>query len=544
MRLTGGEALVKQLHREGVRVVFGLPGVQLYGAMAALRDEKDMRFILTRHEQATTYMADGYARAGGGIGAALVVPGPGVLNAGAGLSTAYSCSSPVLLVAGQVPRRYLGKDVGVLHEINEQLDVVKPVTKWRKRVLEVAEIPAAVQEAVRQLKTGRPRPVHLEIPPDTLEEEGEAELLPPVSVARAAAPDADIERAARLLLGAERPVMYAGGGVHASGAHEVLVAVAEYLQAGVVQSAEGKGAASDESDLSLGAALWPKNPLRDYLDAADLVFVVGSRCAVAAFQPAQKIVQLDVDADEIGRNHPVAIGLAGDARATLERLLERLRTEAPPRPSRKTERERLREALAALDTQEPNHSILTSLRSGTPEDAIVIAGMTQIGYYSRPFWPVYRPRTYLTSSYSGNLGFEVPTALGAKMARPERAVVCITGDGGFMYNSQELSTAVREKINAVIVLFNDNAYGNVARDLDESWGGSHGAAVVNPDFMKLADAYGVVGMRAAKPTEVGDLVRKAVTLDRPVLIEVQVGRMSRPVFFAPMKPPEKYQKKQ
>jgi acetolactate synthase I/II/III large subunit len=544
MRLTGGEALVKQLHREGVRVVFGLPGVQLYGAMAALRDEKDMRFILTRHEQATTYMADGYARAGGGIGAALVVPGPGVLNAGAGLSTAYSCSSPVLLVAGQVPRRYLGKDVGVLHEINEQLDVVKPVTKWRKRVLEVAEIPAAVQEAVRQLKTGRPRPVHLEIPPDTLEEEGEAELLPPVSVARAAAPAADIERAARLLLSAERPVIYAGGGVHASGAHEVLVAVAEYLQAGIVQSAEGKGAASDQSDLSLGAALWPKNPLRDYLDAADLVFVVGSRCAVAAFQPAQKIVQLDVDADEIGRNHPVAIGLAGDARATLERLLERLRTEAPPRPSRKTERERLREALAALDTQEPNHSILTSLRSGTPEDAIVIAGMTQIGYYSRPFWPVYRPRTYLTSSYSGNLGFEVPTALGAKMARPERAVVCITGDGGFMYNSQELSTAVREKINAVIVLFNDNAYGNVARDLDESWGGSHGAAVVNPDFMKLADAYGVVGMRAAKPTEVGDLVRKAVTLDRPVLIEVQVGRMSRPVFFAPMKPPEKYQKKQ
>ena len=148
-RMTGGEALAKQLHREGVRVVFGLPGVQLYGAMAALRDEKDIRFILTRHEQATTYMADGYARAGGGFGVALVVPGPGVLNAGAGLSTAYSCSSPVFLVAGQVPRRYLGKDVGVLHEINEQLDIVTPITKWRKRVLEVHEIPGAVNEAVR-----------------------------------------------------------------------------------------------------------------------------------------------------------------------------------------------------------------------------------------------------------------------------------------------------------------------------------------------------------------------------------------------------------
>ena len=184
-----------------------------------------------------------------------------------------------------MPRRYLGKDVGVLHEINEQLDVVKPVTKWRKRVLEVAEIPAAVQEAFRQLKTGRPRPVHLEIPPDTLEEEGEAELLPPVTVARTAAPDADIERAARVLLDATRPIIYAGGGVHASGAHEALTAVAEYIQAGVVQSAEGKGSVSDQSDLALGAALWPKNPLRDYLDAADTIFVVGSRCAVAGFQP-------------------------------------------------------------------------------------------------------------------------------------------------------------------------------------------------------------------------------------------------------------------
>jgi acetolactate synthase-1/2/3 large subunit len=542
-RMTGGEALAKQLQREGVRVVFGLPGVQLYGAMAALRDEKDIRFVLTRHEQATTYMADGYARAGGGIGVALVVPGPGVLNAGAGLSTAYSCSSPVFLVAGQVPKRYLGKDVGVLHEINEQLDVVKPITKWRQRVLEVSEIPAAVHEAFRQLKTGRPRPVHLEIPPDTLEDEGEAELLPPVTVERTAAPDADIERAARVLLGGSRPLIYAGGGVHASGAHEVLVAVAEYLQAGIVQSAEGKGAVSDHSDLSLGAALWPKNPLREYLDAADVVLVVGSRCALAAFPPHQKIVQIDVDGGEIGRNHPTAAGLVGDARATLERLLERLRTDAPPKPTRKTERERLREALTALDTQEPNHSILKAVRAGTPEDAIVIAGMTQIGYYSRPFWPVYRPRTYLTSSYSGNLGFEVPTALGAKVARPDRAVVCITGDGGFMYNSQELSTAAREKINAVIVLFNDNAYGNVARDLDESWGGSHGASVTNPDFMKLADAYGVVGLRAAKPTDVGDLVRKAVTMDRPVLIEVPVGRMARPAFFAPMKAPEKYQKR-
>ena len=542
MRLTGGEALAKQLHREGVRVVFGLPGVQLYGAMAGLRDEKDIRFIATRHEQATSYMADGYARAGGTFGTALVVPGPGLLNAAAGLSTAYSCSSPVLMIAGQVPKRYIGKNVGVLHEVNDQMEAIACITKWRRRVLEVAEVPAAVREAVYQLKTGRPRPVEIEIPPDTLEEEAEVELLPPREVARTAANEAEITTAARMLLAAARPILYAGGGVHASGAHEAVVAVADYLQAGVVQSAEGKGALSDDSDLSLGTALWPANPLRKYLDAADVILVVGSRVAIAAFKPEQQVIQIDVDGDEIGRNHGKTFGLVGDARATLERLLERLRASAAPRTSRKAEREALRNELAALDTQEPNASIMRSLRAGVPEDAIVIAGMTQIGYYSRPFWPVYRPRTYLTSSYSGNLGFEYPTALGAKVARPDRVVVAICGDGGFMYNVQELSTAVRHKINVVCVVFNDNAFGNVSRDLDESWGGTFGAELHNPDFMKLADAFGVAGMRAKQPTQVGDLVRQAVKMDHPVLIEVPVGRMARPAFFAPLKSPAKYQK--
>src|SRR5881394_3481067 len=172
-RMTGGEALVKQLHREGVRVVFGLPGVQLYGVMAALREEPGIRFITTRHEQATSYMADGYARAGGAFGTALVVPGPGLLNAAAGLATAYSASSPVLMLCGQVPKRNIGRDVGVLHEVNDQMQAIAPVTKWRRRVLEVGDVPGAVRAAVRQLKTGRPHPVHLEFPPDVLEEDGD-----------------------------------------------------------------------------------------------------------------------------------------------------------------------------------------------------------------------------------------------------------------------------------------------------------------------------------------------------------------------------------
>ena len=541
-RMTGGEALVKQLYREGVRVVFGLPGVQLYGVMAALRDEPGIRFVVTRHEQATSYMADGYARAGGTFGTALVVPGPGLLNAMAGLSTAYAASSPVLMLSGQVPKAQIGRNIGVLHEVNDQLDVVAPVTKWRKRVLEVGEVARAAHAAVEQLRTGRPRPVELEMPPDTMEEEGEVELLEPGAAARPAAPKADIDRAAAMLLEAKSPVVFAGGGVHASGAHDVLAAVAEYLQAGVIQSAEGKGALSDASDLSLGAAMWPQSALKKHFEAADVILVVGSRLALAGPRAEQQVIQLDVDPDEIGRNHKKTFGLLGDARATLAELLERLRAGAPPRPSRKAEREALRTQIAATMTQEPNASILKSLRAGTPEDAIVIAGMTQIGYYSRPYWPVYRPRTYLTSSYSGNLGYEYPTALGAKVACPKRAVVAICGDGGFLYNAQELATAVLHKINVVAVVFNDSAFGNVARDLDEAWGGSYAASLHNPDFMKLAEAYGVAGMRAKSPTDVGGLVGDAIQLDRPALIEVPVGRMARPPFFAPLRAPAKYKR--
>ena len=537
--MTGGEALVRSLYQEGVRVVFGLPGVQLYGVMAALRDEPRIRFVNTRHEQATSFMADGYARAGGSFGTALVVPGPGLLNAMSGLSTAYSASSPVLMISGQVPRDSTGKDVGLLHEVNDQQECIRPVTKWRRRVLQVADVPAAVREAVIQLRSGRPRPVEIEMPPETMEDEGLVELLPPVEVRPQVPSGRDLDRAVEALLAARRPLIYAGGGVHLSGAHEALGQVAEHLQAGVAQSAEGKGAVSDHNSLSLGAALWRESALRAHVQEADVVLAVGSRLAQVTFKPGTRIVQIDADEQEIGRNHKDTLGLVGDARATLEALLERLRAAAAPRTSRKAEHEALRARTAAENTMEPNASIIKSLRAGAPENTILVAGMTQIGYYSRPFWPVYEPRTYLSSSYSGNLGYAYPVALGAKVARPDRPVVSVSGDGGFLFNAQELSTAARHRINVVAVVFNDSSYGNVARDLDESWGGQYGAELQNPDFMKLADAFGVAGLRAKAPTEVGRLVREAIELDRPALVEVPVGRMNRPAFFTPRRDPVK-----
>jgi acetolactate synthase I/II/III large subunit len=486
--MTGGEALVRSLKANGVRVIFGLPGVQLYGVMAALRDEPSIRFINTRNEQATTYMADGYARSSGEVGVAFVVPGQGILNASTGLSTAFAASSPVLLIAGQVPRSQIDKKMGLLHEIHDQQAVIATITKWRQRATEVEEVPTMVRDAFAQLLSGRPRPVEIEMPPETMEDDGEAELLGPASFGRQAAPERDIDQAAEAILAADRIMIYAGGGAVSSSAGEALAALAEHLQAGIAASPEGKGIIDERSELSLGSGVFPTSALNAYVATCDVVLAVGTRLVRAPISPDQRVIHLDVDPDEMGRQHRNTMPLVGDARLTLEKLLERVRSDSQPRESRSAERATIRDAVNAADTREPNSSITKSLRAGTPEDAIVIAGMTQIGYYSRTFWPVYGPRTYLTSSYSGNLGFEWPTALGAKVANPDRPVVAIVGDGGFLYNANEMATAVQHGINAVAVVFNDGAYGNVARDLDEEWGGSYGADLQNPDFVQLADA--------------------------------------------------------
>ena len=244
VKMTGGQALAKSLYREGVRVIFGLPGVQLYHMMDGLYDEPGIRFITVRHEQATAYMADGYARASGEVGTALVVPGPGLLNASSAMSTAYSASSPVLMVSGQIERDEIGGDRGMLHEVNDQLDSIGPVTKWAHRIMDPAEVPEAVHQAFHHLKNGRPRPVEIEIPPETLAQEADVELLEPEAPRRTGAKKEQIDAAVAALASASNPLIWAGGGVISSEASEALTKLAEHLQAPVVMPAEGKGAIS------------------------------------------------------------------------------------------------------------------------------------------------------------------------------------------------------------------------------------------------------------------------------------------------------------
>ena len=521
---------MKSLYREGIRVIFGLPGVQLYHAMDALYDEPGIRFITTRHEQATAYMADGFSRAGGGIGTALMVPGPGLLNAAAAIGTAYSASSPILVLSGQIERDLIGVNRGMLHEVDDQIDCIKPITKWTKRILDPAEVPEAVHEAFFNLKTGRPRPVEIEIPPETLAEMGNVELLEPEEYPRPVGSAQQLQEAAQVLSQATAPLIWAGGGVISSGASDALLKVAEHLQAPVITTAEGKGAISDHHHLALGALRLRDDPLGESQYGHDVVLAVGTRIATPHYLNGQRVIQIDIDPEELGRNYENTMGIQGDARDSLEGLYNALSAAAPARPENREGINRLKETRAESAIRvEPQDSLIASVRAAMPEDGILISGMTQLGYYSRAYFPVYEPRSFLTSSYFGNLGYAYPTALGAKVAQPDKAVVALSGDGGFLFNSQELATAVQHGINAVVVVFNDNAYGNVLRDQENRFSGrTIGAELHNPDFVKLAEAYGARGVRANGPDELESSIKEALAIEAPTLIEIPVGKMPSP----------------
>ena len=529
--MTGGQALMRSLYLEGVRVIFGLPGVQLYHALDALNDVPGIRFITTRHEQATTYMADGYARAGGGVGTALMVPGPGLLNASAGLSTAYSASSPVLVVCGQIERDLIGMDRGMLHEVNDQQDTIRPITKYVERIMTPDAAPGAVHEAFRQLTTGRPRPVEIEMPPETMADSASVSLMEAEGYPRVSAPPERVAEAARLLREARRPLIWVGGGVIASEASEDLVRLAERLQAPVVTTAEGKGAISDRHPLALGSLRLRNDPVAKDEPNFDIILSVGTRMAFPAWLGGQKVVQIDIDPEELGRNWDNTYGVAGDARTVMAQIdAELSSTMTEERPSFAADAAALRAHRAATALRpEPQESLLAAVRAAVPEDGILVSGMTQMGYYARAFWPTYEPRTFITSSYSGNLGYAYPTALGAKVAQPDRPVVALCGDGGFLFNSQELATAVQHGINVVAVVFNDNAFGNVLRDqVNRFEGRVVGAELHNPDFVKLAEAYGARGVRVQGPEALESAIREALAVDAPSLIEVPVQMMPTP----------------
>ena len=527
-KLTGGQALVQSILKHGIEVVFGLPGVQLDWAFDALYEQQDkIKVYHTRHEQATSYMADGYARTTGKVGACMVVPGPGLLNAMAGLSTAYATCSPVLCMSGQIQSDLIEVGRGVLHEIPNQLEMVRSVTKWSGRAMTPEEVPGIVTEAFRQLRTGRARPVEIEIPPDVLQAVGDVQLLEPVETARPGADPDLVEEAAKALGAAKRPIIFVGGGIAAANAADELRELAEMLQAPVIMSANGKGALSSRHYLGhnslAGMELLPK---------ADVVFVVGTRFAqpaVATWGPnsQQTVIQMDIDPDEIGRNYQPNIGIIADAKLGLSDLIKRVGTHNRKRDSIEDEMAQLKEAIDDKFYEvQPQAAFATVIREELPDDGIAVAESTQVGYWMHNAFPVYKPRTYISSGYQGTLGYGFATALGAQVGNPDKKVVSVNGDGGFMFNVQELSTMAMHHINLVAIVFSDNAYGNVKRIQQQSFSGRTIASTLhNPDFSKLADLFGVVGMRATSPDDLRTVLRSAFKMNEPVLIEVPVGEM-------------------
>lgn len=524
-KMSGGDALISSLEREGVEVIFGLPGVQMYGVVDALRRNKNIKMIVPRHEQATSYMADGYARASRGIGVAMVVPGPGLYNAAAGLSTAYSSNSRVLMIAGQIPRATIGKDMGGLHEVNDQLETIKPVTKFQKRLLRPHEIPEGVSEAFSHLKNGRPRPVEIEMPPETMVESEDVQLLESSVFQRTQPAESSISEAVRMILEAKNPVIYAGTGVIRSEAEDELKAFTELTNIPVVTSAAGKGVISDEHPHSLGSGLTGEGQIKNYLEKSDLIIILGSRFAIRypAAENTKKI-HVEIDESEIGKFHEDALPVIGDAKVSINKITEGIKSMGGTNLNSPADQvKKIREILdSGKEGLHPQHEILNSLREGMPQETISVWDMTQMGYYSRAAFKTYNTSTYFDSGYSGNLGWAFPAAIGAKVAKPETPVVSISGDGGFMYNVQELSTAVKYGINVIAIVFNDGYYGNVRRDLELDWGGDYETSFVNPEFAKMAETYGAKGIYVEDPTKVNQAIEEGIAAKKPTLIEVNM----------------------
>jgi acetolactate synthase I/II/III large subunit len=538
--MTGGEAIVSGLVAHGVDTVFGLPGAQIYGLFDAFQ-QAQLKVIGARHEQACGYMAYGYARSTGRVGVFSVVPGPGVLNAGAALLTAFGSNEPVLCLTGQVPTAFLGKGRGHLHEMPDQLATLRTFVKWAERIEYPDVAPAMVSRAFQEMLSGRRGPVSLEMPWDVFTQRTEVGPSRPFDLFPPPQPDPDhIKSAAALIAASRTPMIFVGSG--AIDAREAILELAELIDAPVVAFRSGRGIVSNAHELGLTMAaayrLWPKT---------DLMIGIGTRLELPTmtrwpYRPdGLKSVRIDIDPPEMRRYTP-DVAVVADAKAGTCDLLAAVRRAGYKKTSGR--RAAIREAGAAAHEEiqkvQPQMAYLNILREVLPHNAIVTDELSQVGFASWYGFPIFEPRTFITSGYQGTLGSGFPTALGAKVAHPDRPVVAITGDGGFMFGVQELATAVQFKIGVVTLVFNNNAYGNVRRDQRQRFDGRVVAAdLVNPDFVKLAESFGVAAARVTSPDHFRPALEKALADGGPYVIAIEVPRDSEVTpwtFIHPAKP--------
>ena len=531
-QLTGGQAIVQSLIANGVDTVFCLPGAQLDPLFDAFYEQKDkIKLIHTRHEQGAAYMALGYAKTTGKVGVCNVVPGPGAYNAGAALLTAMGANMPVLCICGQIPSPFIEKGFGFLHEIPDQMGTMAAASKWQGRADSASDAPGAIRDAFRAMMTGRRGPAFLEMAPDIMAKPDEVEILPGETAFDVLEPDSDlVEQAAALLGNAENPAIFVGGGIW--GAEESLKALADTLEAPVVMSDAGLGAIDwrDPKAQSMvgGSQLWAE---------ADVILAVGTRLHTPKFSwkydKPKTLIRIDADADQATKPWAADLTLNAEAVPALAALADRAGRHNRSRESRDEEYAALKQSVTdRLAEGLPESTAYgNAIRRALPDDGIACFGVTQMGFYSWWGFPTYQPRSIIHPGYQGTLGYGFPTALGAKVAFPDREVVCVTGDGGFMFGASELATAAHHGINTVTVVMNDGAFGNVKRNQKTRYDERYIASdLTNPDFLKLAEAYGVYGRRVDNAGDLEEAITDAFAAKAPALIDVTVGE------FAPWQP--------
>ncbi|MEM3703149.1 MAG: biosynthetic-type acetolactate synthase large subunit [Candidatus Bathyarchaeia archaeon] len=535
--MTGARALVKALEKQKVKVIFGIPGGALLDVYDAFFNS-DIRHILMRHEQCAAHAADGYARASGMVGICMATSGPGATNLVTGIATAYMDSSPLVAFTGQVPRNLIGRDAFQEADI---IGITTPITKHNFQVMSPIEIPKTVKEAFYIANSGRPGPVLIDIPKDVQRESAEMDFeddirIPGYRITYNPHP-LQIKRAVELLDNAERPMIIAGGGVIASNASKELLSVAELLLAPVATTLMGKGSIPENHPLATGlVGMHGTVASNRLIQEADVVLAVGMRFSdrttgkMDEFCPSAKIIHIDVDAAEIGKNVRADVPIVADAKKALSEIYSALCKKINKKDRSawmmklKEFKEEFEERANCKNAPKPP-KLMAEIRSMLPENAIVTTEVGQNQMWAALYLETYRPRTFISSGGLGTMGFGFPAALGAKVACPEVPVVDIAGDGSFIMTEQDLATSVLEEIPVIVVVLNNSVLGMVAQWQRLFYGRRYVAVNLGkaPDFVKLAEAYGAQGFRAQSIEDFSSAFKEALRSDITTVIDVPIS---------------------
>src|SRR5213593_3639912 len=554
--LSGAQILCRTLVDAGVDVMFGYPGGAIMPFYDALHGHAGLRHILVRHEQAAAHAADGYARASNRVGVCVATSGPGATNLVTGLATAHMDGSPVLAITGQVSRPMLGRDA---FQETDVVGVTAPVTKHNALVRDVAELADVVREAMAIAVEGRPGPVLVDVPKDVQNQKAEYEsraIRPAKAPREAGRPlnDDALREIARLIASAERPLMMIGRGIIVSGAYAEVVALAERTGMPVITTLLGISAFPQAHALHLGMpGMHGEVHVNKAIQAADVIVGIGLRFDdrvtgnTATFAPRAKIVHIDVDAAAVGRNVPVAVGIVGDAQRVVARLLAIVQPRACVRWWDEIRALKRPHAEAFAGGLSPD-VILSTLADVTGGRCTIVSDVGQHQMWVAQRYPFQRANTHITSGGLGAMGFAVPAAMGVRLARPDEPVWAISGDGGFQMNMAEMATMVQEGIEVKLAVFNNGYLGMVRQWQQFFHGGRYSnTPILSPEYVKLADAYGIPGWRVTKAADVTDVLRQANAASGPALVELVIeqeanvfpmivpgGSLSEPLEAAPV----------